>query len=41
VLVRHYVSVCDKLKKGTIDEAIVRVATRKKSVNDMIVDALA
>ena len=41
VQVRYYVSVCNKLKKGTIDEAIVRVATRKKSINDMIVDVLA
>jgi superfamily II DNA or RNA helicase len=41
VHVRHYVSVCEKLKKGTIDEAIVRVATRKKSVNEMIVELLA
>ena len=41
VQVRHYVSVCDKLKKGTIDEAIVRVASRKKTVNDIIVELLA
>jgi SNF2 family DNA or RNA helicase len=41
VKVRHYVSVCDKLRKGTIDEAIVRIAARKKSVNDMIVEVLA
>ena len=40
VQVNHYLSVSEDLKNGTIDEAIVKISSRKSAVNKMLAGIL-